>query len=60
MQHKDKRLVIINLYHILTVGLKANGICSSLTQYHLSNGKAKNYAYQKNNISNIIIAGDYN
>ena len=31
MQHKGKRLVIINLYCVLTAALKVKGICSSLT-----------------------------
>ena len=74
MQYKSKRLKIINLYYISTAGAKANGICSSLTRYQLSNGKAKtaneyrketlkkikNYMHQNNNISDIIIAGDCN
>ena len=41
MQYKSKRLKIINLNRIPTTGVKANGIFSSLTQYQLSDEKAK-------------------
>ena len=41
MQYKGKRLVIINLHRVPRASLKAKGICSSLTQYHLSDRKAK-------------------
>ena len=74
MHHNGKRLEIMNLHRIPTAGLKENGICSSLTQHQISDGKAKNateyrkeifkeikaHIQQNNNINNITITGDYN
>jgi len=74
MRHNSKRLEIIQLYRIPVTNKKASGICSSLTQYHLSDGKAKSsneyrkeifreikhHINQNKNINDIIIAGDYN
>jgi len=74
MSHNSKRLEIIQLYRIPITNNKASGICNSLTQYHLSDGKAKSsneyrkeifreikhHINQNKNINDIIIAGDYN
>ena len=74
MSHNSKRIEIINLYRIPYANGKASGICSSLMQYHLSDGSAKtsndyrkeifkeikNHIKQHNDINDIIIAGDYN
>ena len=74
MRHNSKRLDIINLYQIPTANGKASEICSSLTQYHLSDRKVKtsneyrkeifteikHHIKQNKDINNIIIAGDYN
>jgi len=74
MKHNAKRLEIIHLYRIPIANGKAGGICSSLTQYHLSDGKVKSsndyrkeifneikhHINQNKDINDIIIAGDYN
>ena len=72
LEHKGKHLELINMYRLLRSS--SNGVYFSLTQYNLEDGKIKSiteyrreileeikrYVNMSIDISDIIIAGDYN
>jgi len=72
LQHKGKRVELISIYRILDSS--SNGVCCSLIQYNLIDGKMNTpTVYRKEifndivyhvssnpEINDIIIAGDYN
>jgi len=72
LEYKGKRLEIINLYRLPISS--SNGVYCSLTQYNLVNGKLKStseyrrellneikqHIHNEKDITDIIIAGDYN
>ena len=72
MKHNGKTIALINLYRIPATS--SNGVTCSLTQYNLQEGKSrstkhyrtdilkqiKTYIMNNNEITDILIAGDFN